>query len=90
MILDKIKVSLRIRNSTKFDEDIQDCIDAAKADLLLSGVKKIDEHDPLIYQAIRYYCRANFAQDNKDSEKFQKSYESLKDKLSLCKEYQNE
>ncbi len=86
-LLQKIKLSLRIRNSTKFDEDIKDHIESAKLDLNLAGVY-FEEYDLLIIQAIKYYCRANFALDNKDSLKFTLAYESLKDKLSLCKEYQ--
>lgn len=88
-LLEKVKLSLRIRNSTKFDQDILDNIEGAKLDLLLAGIVNQKENDPLIIQAIKYYCRANVALDNKNSEKFKDSYESLKEKLSLIGEYTN-
>lgn len=85
-MLDKIKLALRIKSSA-FDEEITDLIESAKLDLSLAGVSKIDEKDPLIIQAIKTYCKANFGLDNKDSEKYQKSYDLLKQHLSLCGDY---
>lgn len=85
-MLEKIKSSLRVK-STKLDVEIQDLIEAAKLDLKISGVTKINEADPLIIQAVKTYCKANFGLDNKDSEKYQKSYDMLKQYLSLCGEY---
>lgn len=85
-MLEKIKSSLRVK-STKLDVEIQDLIEAAKLDLKISGVTNINEADPLIIQAVKTYCKANFGLDNKDSEKYQKSYDMLKQHLSLCGEY---
>ena len=85
-MLEKIKLSLRIKN-TKFDEEIEDLMGACKIDLKNSGVKKIDTEHVLIQQAIKLYCKANFGLDNKDSEKYKKSYESLKISLALCGDY---
>lgn len=85
-ILQKVKMTLRIKNKA-FDEDINDLIDEAKSDLKTSGVSTIDMSDKLIQKAIKTYCKANFGLENKDSEKYEKSYESIKIKLSLCKEY---
>ena len=73
--------------SNSLDLEIQDLIESAKADLNISGVKNLDEEDPLIIQAVKTYCKANFGLDNKDSEKYQKSYDMLKQHLSLCGEY---
>lgn len=85
-MLEKIKSSLRVK-SNSLNSEIQDLIDSAKLDLKISGVTNIDEEDPLIIQAIKIYCKANFGLDNKDSEKYQKSYDMLKQHLSLCGEY---
>lgn len=85
-MLEKIKLSLRIK-SNKFDDEILDLITSAKMDLSIAGVRKIKETDPLIQQAIKIYCKANFGIDNKDSEKYQKSYDLLKQSLSLCGDY---
>jgi hypothetical protein len=46
MMLQKIKDALRVSGEA-LDEEIQDLIDAAKADLRLSGITK-NEDDPLI------------------------------------------
>lgn len=85
-MLEKVKLALRIKSNSLNDE-IQELIQSAKLDLKISGVKKIDEADPLIAQAIKTYCKANFGLDNKDSEKYQKSYDMLKQHLSLCGDY---
>ena len=85
-MLEKVKLALRIK-SNKLDEEITDLIEACKIDLSLSGVKRIKDTDPLIQQAIKLYCKANFGLDNKDSEKYQKSYDMLKISLSLCGDY---
>ena len=88
LILDKIKTSLRMKKSNNFDEDLMDHIESAKLDLKMTGVINIKLDDPLIIQALKYYCRANFALDNKESEKFRFAYENLRDKLALIAEYQ--
>lgn len=88
MLLEKVKQALRIRsNSVIIIDEINELIESAKLDLRISGVKKINEDDPLIVQAIKTYCKANYGLDNKDSEKYQESYNSLKQHLSLCGEY---
>ena len=85
-MLERVKLALRIK-SDKLDDEIVDLIEACKADLSLSGVRKIEDTDPLIQQAIKLDCKANFGLDNKDSEKYQKSYDMLKISLSLCGDY---
>lgn len=85
-MLEKVKLALRIKNN-KFDDEIIDLIEEAKSDLKLSGVAKIDNTDSLILRAIKTYCKANFGLANKDSEKYQKSYDSLKEHLSLSGDY---
>lgn len=85
-MLEKVKLSLRIKNN-KLDTDILDLIEACKIDLSLSGVKVINESDPLIIQAIKLYCKANFGLDNDNSEKYQTSYDLLKMSMSLCGDY---
>ncbi|MEG2246427.1 phage head-tail connector protein [Clostridium sp.] len=85
-MLESIKKSLRI-TIDNFNEEILDLIEEAKADLSISGIKNISEEDILISRAIKVYCKANFGLDNKDSEKYQRSYDSLKEHLSLCGEY---
>ncbi len=88
-MLADVKDALR-ESGTASDIEIQDLIDAAKADLQLSGVhpSKIVDTDPLIRRAVTVYCKANFGYDDpKLSERFQESYISLKHHLTLSAEY---
>lgn len=90
MILDDVRRELRVRN-TAFDNEIQDLIDAALFDLRIPQIdrEKITESDPLIKRAIILYCKANFGLDNPDSEKYQKAYDNLVQKLSLSLVYKD-
>lgn len=85
-MLEKIKKSLRITHNL-LDDEIQDLIDSAIADLRISGITKLDETDILIIRAVTVYCKANFGLENQDSEKYQASYDSLKNHLALCGDY---
>ncbi|MGL5152053.1 MAG: head-tail connector protein, partial [Clostridium sp.] len=87
MLLDKMKESMRV--SGDFDVEIEDLIEACKMDLILAGIDpvKVVDTDKLIVRAITSYCKANFGYDNPESEKFKEAYESLKNTLSISKEY---
>lgn len=85
-MLNKIKLALRISTDI-FDEELRDLIDACKSDLGLSGITNVNEDDSLIKRAIILYCKANFGLENKDSEKYEKSYKLLKQHLSLSGDY---
>lgn len=85
-MLESIRNALRIKN-TVFDDEITDLINACKLDLSISGIKIIDDTDPLIKQAVKTYVKANFGLDNKDGEKYMESYEAIKRHLALCGDY---
>lgn len=85
-MLEKIKNSLRVSGNA-FDVEINDLIEAAKLDLKISGVVKINDDDALIQRAITVYCKANFGYDNTEAERFQNSYNMLKEHLSLAGDY---
>ena len=86
MMLQKIKDALRVSGSA-LDIEIQDLIEAAQADLRLSGITK-DETDPLIIRAITIYCKAHFGyEEPAQAELFMKSYNALKSHLALSQEY---
>lgn len=88
MLLDDVKTALRV-SGTALDFEVQDLIDAAKADLQLSGVhpSKIIDTDPLIKRAVVVYCKAHFGWDNPEADRFAKSYDMLKQHLTLSTEY---
>ncbi|WP_228307288.1 head-tail connector protein [Priestia sp. J2] len=85
-MIEKVRKSLRISH-TALDEDIQDLIDAALMELQLSGIKKLDESDPLIIRAVTVYCKAEFGFDNPDADRFRASFESLRTHLALAGDY---
>ena len=88
-MLQDIKDALRV-SGDDWDAEILDLIDAAKADLILSGVHKdkVVDTDPLIKRAITVYCKAHFGyDDSKIVERFEQSYISLKHHLTLSTEY---
>ena len=85
-MLDKVKLALRIKTNA-LDEDINDYIEAAKESLNIAGVTSLDENNPLIIQAVKIYCKANLTTDNIAAERYNKSFETLKQSLSLCSEY---
>lgn len=84
-MLQAVKDALRV-SGNDLDAEIQDLIDAAKADLELSGITKTDEADPLIKRAIITYCKAHFGYDDM-SERFEQAYMSIKQHLALSAEY---
>ncbi len=85
-MLNNIKTSLRIMNAA-FDIEILNLIDAAKIELKISGVNKIDETDPLIIRAITLYVKANFGWDNPDSQRLLESFNSLRQHIALSGDY---
>lgn len=94
-MLDKVKNALRVKTAA-FDDEIQDLIDACRADLRLVGVnvpedtpaegKAATAGDPLITRAIVLYAKANFGY-SEDSEKYRAAYDYLKCFLSLAGDY---
>lgn len=83
-----VKLALRISN-VAYDNEITDLIAEAKADLELCGVikAKIIDTDILIKRAIVTYCKANFGLNNADSEKLQRSYEAIRNHLTMSIDY---
>lgn len=84
-----VKIALRISHNA-LDTEIEELIDEARHDLIQSGVssiKAMDDTDPLIKRAIKTYAKANFGYDNPDADRLQKSYDMLKQHLSLAGDY---
>lgn len=87
--LTKIKLALRISH-TKLDEDIQADIDACLADLEVCGVSYAQETDPLIYNAVKLWCRALYTDDPAKGAEYQQRYEKLKACLMMAEGYGRE
>jgi len=88
-LIDDVKAALRV-DGTEHDTEISDLIDAARQDLVLSGVsqeKANDPNDPLIKRAVIVYSRAQFEWDHPNAERLQAAYDMLKAHLSLSTDY---
>lgn len=85
-MLEKVKLALRIK-TTAFDEEIQDLIAAALADLGIAGVIA-PEDDPLITRAVITYCKLNFGEPD-NPERLQASYNEQKAQMQTATGYTN-
>ena len=86
-MLNLVKGALRVTTDAPgILSDINNLIEAAKLDLQLAGVKYIED-DPLIQRAVIFYCKGHFGFDNPEAERFLRSYEMLKQHLSLSGDY---
>lgn len=86
--LEKIKLAIR-RSHNKLDEDLQADIDAALADLRAVGITgpKAVETDPLIYSAIKNYCRSTSTDDTAKAAEWLRRYEAQKASLMMTEGY---
>lgn len=87
--LTSIRQYMRL-TSTIHDSELEDLINAARADLVLGGVlpaKTEDEQDPLIMRAVATYVKAEFGLDNDDSEKYRAAYKEQRNGLALSDSY---
>ncbi len=86
-LTEKMRAALRISSTSgKITEEIEDCILACKADLVNDGIRVIDEEDGLIVRAVTLYCKSEFGYNDK-AEAFRRSYDTLKMRLAMSKEY---
>lgn len=86
-IVAKVKLAIR-RSHSKLDDDIQADIDACIADLrVTAGIIDPDPADPLIFNAIKLFCRSTCTDDPVKSEKYHARYESLKGSLQMAEGY---
>lgn len=87
-MLEDVKKALRVSNSA-FDDEIQDLIDEARADLIQAGLSPdiVNTDDPLIKRAIKTYCKAEFGIDNPQADRFRDAYVMIKQHLSLAGDY---
>ena len=84
--LAKIKLALRTSH-TKLDEDIQADIDACLADLRVCGIIHAGEEDPLIFNAIKLYCKSIYTDDTAKGAAYLDRYEKLKACLMMAEGY---
>lgn len=85
-MFDRVKRTLRLMNTTAFDEDILDLINAALMDLGIAGVTNTDETDPLVIRAVETYCKLHFGEPE-EADRLKASYDEQKAQLSMATDY---
>jgi hypothetical protein len=86
-MIKKIKLAIRTSHD-KLDDDIQADIDACLADLRVCGIVHADEQtDPLIFNAVKLWCRSLYTDDTAKAAEWMKRYESLKSCLMNAEGY---
>lgn len=86
ILLDKVKAAIR-RNHDKLDDDLQADIDACVADLRIAGVVYAGTADPLIFNALKLYCRSTTAPSPVEASEWLRRYEALKACLAMAEGY---
>jgi len=79
------KLALRI-STDDFDSEIEDLIEAAKADLGLAGVSNDCTEDPLVRRAVITYCKVNFGEPD-DYDRLKASYDEQKAQMGMATNY---
>ena len=93
-LLSSVKLSLR-ESSSDFDSEIESYIDGCVNNLQVAGILpsffldslNADTVDSQILQAIRFYCLSLYGLYNTDSEKYDRSYRSIKATLCTNRKY---
>lgn len=93
-LLTKVKNYLRISH-TKLDDDVADTISACLTDLLVCGVRNPSEGtadviDPLVLNAVKLYCKAEYTDDTGKAAEYMARYNSLKSCLMMANGYREE
>lgn len=87
-LLAKVKIAVRRTDTTAFDTELSDLIDACLADLGIAGVDQTDTTDPLIVRAVCTYCKTNFGETD-EYEHLKASYDEQKATLQMSNKYTN-
>lgn len=93
-LLPSIKLTLR-ETSVDFDQEIESYIDGCANNLQVAGILPsffldsltAETIDSQILQAIRLYCLSLYGLYNSDSEKYDRSYRSIKATLCTNRKY---
>lgn len=87
-ILDSVKIALRRADTSAFDGEIEELIDAALLDLGIAGVDASDDTDPLILMAVKTYCKVHFGETD-EYEHLKAAYDEQKAQLQMSSDYTN-
>ena len=84
-LLQAVKLNLGIRHD-KMDSDITEVVAACKLDLKTAGVRKIEDANPLIRQAVKLWCRSHYNFQGEGA-RYAAAYAALKDSLAMCGDF---
>lgn len=86
-MLNKVKTALRL-TTTAYDDELQDLINACKADLGLTDIYTINDDDVLIIRCVILYCKMYFGTPNDtDSKRLKQAYDELKGSMLMSSKY---
>lgn len=86
-MLEKVKLALRITTNA-YDSELEDLIEAAKADLGIAGVVLPETMDAIVSRAVVTYCKVHFGSPD-DFDRLKASYDEQKAQLSMATGYTN-
>lgn len=84
--LTKIKLALRISHAV-LDDDIRADIEACLADLKAARIIDPKDTDPLIFNAIKLWCKSLYTDDTAKAAQYLERYESLRGSLQMAEGY---
>lgn len=84
-MLEKVKLALRIKTDA-FDDEINDLIAAALADLALAGITQTLDTDNLTTRAVITFCKANFGEPD-DYDRLKSAYDEQKAQMRSATGY---
>lgn len=87
-LLAKVKIAVRRTDTTAFDSELNDLIDACLVDLGIAGVDSTDLTDPLIIRAVCTYAKVHFGETD-EYEHLKQSYDEQKATLQMSSRYTN-
>lgn len=86
-MLAKVKQALRITTNA-FDDELNDLISAALADLGIAGVTTLTTTDPLIIRAVITYCKLHFGVPaDGQYDRLRAAYDEQKGQLAIATGY---
>ena len=90
-LIRKVKMKIRISHNV-LDEDVEDTIAACLKDLQIGRIQVPTPDDPqaidpLILNAIKLYCRAEFTEDTGKAADYMARYDALKSNLQMAEGY---
>ena len=84
-MLEKVKLALRITTNA-YDSELEDLIEAAKADMGIAGVVLPETLDAIVSRAVVTYCKVHFGSPD-DFDRLKASYDEQKAQLSMATGY---